>query len=79
MAAMWIYQVTTIEQILHRNGVSNVANTWTYGQILSMILTGNILVDIGSAVNQRKKGRPGEQEGDPGSDSGGSLAGESKA
>lgn len=38
LPASWVYGVITIEQIIQRNGVSNIAAQWTFGQTFALTL-----------------------------------------
>ena len=50
---VWVYEVVTIEQIIHRNGLSRDTSQWTYGQTFSLVLLLGPAFNFVSAVWRR--------------------------
>jgi hypothetical protein len=57
LVGKWVYSVVTMEQIILRNGVTEVANRWTYGQTLSMALLIGPVFDLMSGIWRKKHER----------------------
>ena len=50
LVGMWVYGVVTVEEIIQRNGVTEIANKWTFGQTLSMALLLGPVFDLMSGI-----------------------------
>jgi hypothetical protein len=48
---LWAFSIVSIELTLRRNGLTEKANSWTYGQTLSMVMVMVTLADVGSSLD----------------------------
>jgi hypothetical protein len=50
----WVYEVVTIEEIIHRNGLNGGTGQWSYGQTFALVLLIGPAFDLVSAIWRRK-------------------------
>lgn len=50
----WVYEVVTIEEIIHRNRLSEGTSQWSYGQTFALVLLIGPAFDLVSAIWTRK-------------------------
>ena len=53
VVGIWVYDVWTIEQIIHRNEIDHGLNQWTYGQILALTLLLSPMWETASIIGKK--------------------------